>query len=146
MQNQTEQILNNLVKSLEIPDNAKEKAEKRYESIGNWLSREKSTLAQFNPEFYSQGSIRLNTTIKPLKDDEEYDLDAVCLLNNLNVDICTQKNVKELIGYELDLYVKANNFNKPLDEGKRCWTLKYSDSAQFHMDVCYLQFLMKKVL
>ena len=135
MQNQTEQILNNLVKSLEIADTAKEKAEKRYENIGNWLSRKESVLVEFNPEFYSQGSIRLGTTIKPLNDNEEYDLDAVCLLNNLSIDICTQKKVKELIGYELRLYVKANNFNKPLDEGKRCWTLEYSDSAQFHMDI-----------
>ena len=135
MKNKTEQILNNLVKSLEIPDNAKEKAEKRYENIGNWLSRKESVLAKFNPEFYSQGSIRLGTTIKPLNEDEEYDLDAVCLLNNLNVNICTQKQLKEFIGSELRLYVKANNFNKPLDEGKRCWTLEYSDSAQFHMDI-----------
>ena len=24
---------------------------------------------------------------------------------------------------------------KPLREGRRCWTLNYSDGAQFHMDV-----------
>jgi len=131
----TEKFLINFVISLEISDSAKEKAEKRYESIGNWLSREESVLVDFKPEFYSQGSIRLGTTIKPLNKDGEYDLDAVCLLNNLRVDICPQKSVKELIGHELRLYVKANNFNKPLDEGKRCWTLEYSDSAQFHMDV-----------
>ena len=133
--NKIEIFLENFVKSLEISDSAKEKAEKRYESIGNWLSREESVLVNLKPEFYSQGSIRLGTTIKPINKDGEYDLDAVCLLNNLRVDICTQKKVKELIGHELRLYIKANNFNKPLDEGKRCWTLKYSDSAKFHMDV-----------
>jgi len=134
-QNKIEKFLENFIKSLEISDSAKEKAEKRYESIGNWLSREESVLVDFKPEFYSQGSIRLGTTIKPLNEDGEYDLDAVCLLSNLRLDVCTQKNVKKLIGHELRLYVKANNFNKPLDEGKRCWTLEYSDSAQFHLDI-----------
>lgn len=130
-----EKVLNNLVKSLEISRTAQEKAEKRYTSIGDWLNREDSELYKFSPEFYSQGSIRLGTVIKPLTDDEEYDLDAVCLLSNLEVTSCTQETIKKLVGNELQLYVKANNFQKPLNEGKRCWTLEYSDSAQFHMDV-----------
>ncbi len=131
----TENFLYNFAKSLEISDTAQQNATKRYESIGNWLSREESLLAKYEPEFYSQGSIRLGTAIKPLNEDGEYDLDAVCLLNKLNVNNSSQQQVKDLIGYELRLYVKANNFQKPLGEGKRCWTLEYSDSAQFHMDV-----------
>lgn len=131
----TEKILNNLANSLEIPENAQEKAENRYTSIGTWLGRDESLLAPYKPEFYSQGSIRLGTVIKPLNKDEEYDLDAVCLLNNTGVDASTQKSIKDLVGYELKKYMQANNFQKPINEGKRCWTLKYSDSAQFHMDV-----------
>lgn len=135
MSENTEEVLNNLAKSLEIEKNAQEKAENRYISIGNWLNRKDSKLAEFEPEFYSQGSIRYGTVIKPLTDDEEYDLDAVCLLNNLSVDNCTQKRIKQLVGDELQLYIEDNNFQKPLSEGKRCWTLKYADSAQFHMDI-----------
>lgn len=131
----TEKFLQNLVKSLEITDTAQQKAEDRYLSIGNWLSREDSLLAQFQPEVYSQGSIRLGTTIRPLNEDEEYDLDAVCILNNLGVSHASQKQIKELVGHELKLYVKANNFENPLNEGKRCWTLQYADTAQFHMDI-----------
>jgi hypothetical protein len=131
----SESFLNNFVNSLTIPQKTREKAENRYESIGNWLNRPDSTLIDFKPEIYSQGSIRLNTTIKPLNEDGEYDLDAVCCLSNLSVNTLTQKQLKELIGYELDLYIKSNNFKKPLDEGKRCWTIEYSDSEQFHMDI-----------
>ena len=130
-----ERFLHNFAKSLEISDTAQQKATNHYESIGNWLGREESLLAIYEPEFYSQGSIRLGTAIKPLNEDDEYDLDAVCLLNKQSVNNSSQQQVKELIGYELRLYVKANNFQKPLDEGKRCWTLEYSDSAQFHMDI-----------
>lgn len=131
----TENFLQNFVKSLEISDTAQQKAEERYVSIGGWLGREGSLLAQFKPELYSQGSIRLGTTIRPLNENEEYDLDAVCLLNSLGVNSATQKQIKELVGHELKLYVKANNFQNPLDEGRRCWTLQYSDKAQFHMDI-----------
>lgn len=135
MSENVEKVLNNLVESLEISQTTQEKAENRYTSIGNWLSREDSKLSKFVPEFYSQGSIRLGTVIKPLTDDEEYDLDAVCLLNNLGVNSCSQEQIKKLVGDELQLYIKANNFQKPLNEGKRCWTLEYADSAQFHMDI-----------
>jgi len=131
----TEKFLNNFAKSLEISHTAQEKAESRYESIGDWLNREESSLVEYSPEFYSQGSIRLGTAIKPLKEDDEYDLDAVCLLYTKNVKNSTQEEIKTLVGDELELYVKKNAFKKPLDEGKRCWTLEYSDSAQFHMDI-----------
>lgn len=130
-----EKFLNNFVESIRITDSAFEKAEARYKSIGNWLNREESELVKFEPEIYSQGSIRLNIAIKPLNDDEDYDLDAVCLLNKLAVNKITQEELKRIVGKELLLYVKENGFVKPLYEGKRCWTLQYSDSAQFHMDI-----------
>jgi len=131
----TEKFLNNFAKSLEISNTAQKEADSRYKSIGEWLNREESSLVEYEPEFYSQGSIRLGTAIKPLKEDDEYDLDAVCLLYTKNVKNSTQEEIKILVGNELELYVRKNAFKKPLDEGKRCWTLEYSDSSQFHMDI-----------
>lgn len=90
-----EKFLNNFVESIRITDSAFEKAEARYKSIGNWLNREESELVKFEPEIYSQGSIRLNISIKPLNDDEDYDLDAVCLLNKLAVNKITQEELKK---------------------------------------------------
>ncbi len=113
-----ESFLNNFVESIRITDSAFEKAEARYKSIGDWLNREKSALVKYEPEIYSQGSIRLNIAIKPLQDDEEYDLDAVCLLNKLAVNTISQEELKRIVGEELDLYVKEKGFIKPLYEGK----------------------------
>lgn len=128
-------IINTLAESLEISEKTFESANKRYVSLGQWLNRDDSKIKMYAPEVYSQGSIRLGTAIKPINPDDDYDLDAVCLLNNINQKIYTQKNVKELVGYEVKKYVTANNFNKEADEGKRCWTIEYADSTQFHLDI-----------
>ncbi|WP_368514732.1 cyclic GMP-AMP synthase DncV-like nucleotidyltransferase [Rhizobium sp.] len=37
-----------------------------------------STVRQYDPQVYCQGSFRLGTAIRPLTDDEEYDVDSVC--------------------------------------------------------------------
>jgi hypothetical protein len=39
------------------------------------------------------------------------------------------------VGAEVALYAKARNKTKPPEEGRRCWTLSYTDGAQFHMDI-----------
>ncbi|MFY9071751.1 nucleotidyltransferase [Aliarcobacter butzleri] len=130
-----EDILNDLVESLEISSKVQEKAENRYKSLGDWLDRESSSLKKYEPQIYSQGSIRLGTVIRPLNEDGEYDLDSVCVLKKLNVSQLSQKKLKELIGIEIKAYVKANNFNNDMKEGKRCFTIEYADEEQFHMDI-----------
>lgn len=93
-----EDILNDLVESLEVSSKVQEKAENRYKSLGDWLDRETSSLKKYNPQIYSQGSIRLGTVIRPLNEDDEYDLDSVCVLKELNVSQLSQKKLKEWSG------------------------------------------------
>jgi hypothetical protein len=53
-------------------------------------------------------------------------------MKNLSKELVTQKQLKDMVGDRL----KANErYRKMLDEGNRCWTLKYADSARFHMDI-----------
>ena len=47
----------------------------------------------------------------------------------------TQERLKNLVGKEIKTYARAHSMNSPAKEGKRCWTLSYSDEAQFHMDI-----------
>ena len=47
----------------------------------------------------------------------------------------TQKQVKELVGRELEKYRKARQIEQRLDEKRRCWRLLYKDSMSFHIDV-----------
>jgi len=129
-------ILDSLVDNLQISDDTYKKAQDRYTNLGNWLNRDNSTIKIYSPEIYSQGSIRLGTAIKPIDPDDDYDIDAVCVLSKYAYKSSyTQKKIKELVGKEVKSYVNANNFNKEAQEAKRCWTIEYADSEQFHMDI-----------
>ncbi|MCL4473784.1 MAG: nucleotidyltransferase [Actinobacteria bacterium] len=130
--------LNNLFRgvteALDIPESRYKQAEERYQAIGKWLGRNESSVAALAPEIYPQGSFRLGTVIKPISDAEEYDIDLVCKLD-LSKEKISQKQLKELVGAEIKSYASANSMGSDPEEGHRCWTLNYSEDAQFHMDV-----------
>jgi hypothetical protein len=127
-------ILKEIADALDIPPSKFEEAKDRYESIGDWLDRDASTLARYEPAISPQGSFLLGTVTRPLTDAEEYDVDLVCVLKATKAEF-TQKSLKEAVGHEVALYAKARNMAKRPEEGRRCWTLHYADDAQFHMDV-----------
>jgi len=127
-------LLQVIAEALDIPESSYEQAVKHYEAIGAWLERDKSTVACYNPEVYSQGSFLLGTVTKPVSGAEEYDIDLVSELNLHKVRI-SQKTLKELVGNEIKSYARANNMSSRPEESRRCWTLNYADSAQFHADI-----------
>jgi hypothetical protein len=75
------ELLENISNELDIPENHFKQAEERYKAIGRWLLREDSTVAEYNPDIYPQGSFLLGTMIKPVTEKEEYDIDLVCKLD-----------------------------------------------------------------
>ncbi|WP_164873753.1 nucleotidyltransferase [Mesorhizobium sp. M7A.F.Ce.TU.012.03.2.1] len=132
---ESEEFLEDLAEELSVPPGRYEQAERSYNSLGEWLLRDASSVRQYGPKVYVQGSFRLGTTIRPSNDAEEYDIDSVCEFQKLSNSSLTQQQLKVLLGAEIDAYRKAQSMNKPLREGRRCWVLNYADGAQFHMDV-----------
>lgn len=130
-----EDYLDALADEIAISETRYEQACRSYSSLGAWLHRPESTVVQFDPQVYVQGSFRLGTAIRPLNDEEEYDVDSVCLLRTLGSGDLTQKQLKMLVGDEIKAYRKAQSMAKPVREGRRCWVLDYADGAQFHMDI-----------
>lgn len=136
MPNQSNQIvLEKILEAIELPDSAYEKAERRYKDLGEWLHRDESKCSKFEPKISPQGSFRLGTANRPLK-DEQYDLDMSC---NLQVGItkssATQQQLKQLVGEDLQAYRKARGIQEELAEKRRCWRLDYADDVSFHMDI-----------
>ncbi|WP_206057420.1 nucleotidyltransferase [Nitratireductor sp. XY-223] len=127
-------VLEAIAEAIDIPPSQYEAAVSRYESLGNWLDRNGSTIAQYDPEIAPQGSFLLGTVTRPLGDGEEYDVDLICVLKATKKDF-TPKGLKEAVGHEVKLYAKAQSMSNRPEEGRRCWTLHYADDAQFHMDV-----------
>ena len=128
----TEELLEDLAASLQVPTSRYAAAERSYKSVGDWLHREASSVGQADPNVYIQGSFRLGTAIRPMSDKEDYDVDLVCELL-LSKSRLTQAQLKALLGEELKAYAEARGMKAP-EEGRRCWTQDYADGAQFHMD------------
>ena len=125
-----------MTKLLELPPSAYEKAEERYQSLGQWFDRKESKISAYNPHIFPQGSFRLGTAIRPLNESDEYDLDLACKLRDgISKGNYTQKDLKELIGSELKAYRKAHNIENKLEPKHRCWRLEYRDALNFHMDI-----------
>lgn len=126
-------FLESLAEVLDITPTQFEDAKASYEAVGSWLSRDESPIAKFNPVIYPQGSFRLGTVIKPIADEDNFDVDVVCLLKNLPNEI-SQKDLKQMVG---DTLKSNSDYERMLrrTEGRRCWTLQYSDSRKFHIDI-----------
>ena len=126
---QFSQILTQIAEVLDISDSKYEEAKKRYEAIGDWLGKEDSSLNQYSPVIYPQGSFRLGTVVKPINDKDEYDIDLVCELK-INKEQTTQENLKDIVGNRIKDNEKYKQIIKP---GRRCWTLDYAN--EFHIDI-----------
>lgn len=133
---QKQVIIDNMVKLLDLPDSAYEKARKRYEDLGDWFDRNESVVSENKPHIFPQGSFRLGTAIRPLDESEEYDLDLACKLKEgISKETHTQQSLKELIRVELEAYRTARGIKNDLEPKHRCWRIEYQDDLSFHMDI-----------
>lgn len=126
------EILEDLGSALDITESQHDAVVKSYQAVGTWLANEKSPLAIYEPEILPQGSFLFDTVIKPVDEKDDIDIDLVCRLVGKQKD-WTQYGLKKVVGDR----IKANGmYEKILEkEGRRCWTLKYSDKSNFHMDI-----------
>ena len=132
---QAEAYLESLAKALDIPTSRYEQAEKSYKSLGDWLHRGGSSVRNYEPDVFVQGSFRLGTVIKPQSDEEQYDVDCACTLTKLDKSDLSQSTLKNMLGEEVEAYRKSKGMSKPAEPKQRCWRLEYADGAQFHMDI-----------
>lgn len=129
-------ILVNLAEELDISPTKYKQAVDRYTAVGDWLNDGKYEGVYEELDVYPQGSFRLGTVIRPLKNGKKsgYDIDLVCQLPLLR-----KSTSPEILKNDVGDRLKGNGkYWKMLDkEGRRCWTLLYSeeDGIGFHLDV-----------
>jgi hypothetical protein len=125
-------MLDEIANLITISDSLFRSAEEKYQAVGMWLGEDRSPLAVYSPIIYPQGSFLIGTVTKPLGERDEYDIDLVLELL-LSKDTITQKRLKNMAG---DRLKDHEVYRRMLDEeGKRCWTLIYADSAKLHLDI-----------
>ncbi len=126
-------LLERLADELDVSPSKYEDAKQRYDALGAHLQASGYELARYDPVIYPQGSFAIGTANKPIGDGD-YDVDAVCLLH-LSMLSTDQRQLKAMVGDRLkDSKVYARMLD-PRDGGRRCWTLRYADDSQFHLDL-----------
>jgi hypothetical protein len=130
---QFNEILEEMGNNLDITQSQYNAAVTSYQAVGLHLAKHDSPLGKYSPEILPQGSFMLGTMIKPIHEDDDLDIDLVCQLVGKEAN-WTQFDLKRIVGEQLRSHATyAGMIKEP--EGRRCWTLEYSEQANYHMDI-----------
>src|SRR5436190_22909342 len=91
------QFFERIAQELDIPDALHEDAIVQYEDVATWISAVDSLLAVYEPSVYPQGSFRLGTVVRPISEEDHYDIDLVCNLV-IAKENTSQAELKKLLG------------------------------------------------
>lgn len=120
-------VLEAICVSLQITPTQFKSANEKYAAVGDWLGKEDSPLATYYPHIFPQGSLHLDTTVKP-RGQNEFDLDAVCKL------YITGRPDPQVVFDMVWNRLYANKTYRPLiDRKRRCVRVNYAN--EFHLDV-----------
>ena len=123
-------LLEEVCIALQLSDSQFSLAQQRYHAIGDWLGAAGSALEHLAPRIYPQGSIAVQTTVRPRRDHDEsaeFDIDLVCELGACDL---SPLDLLERVGQRL---AKHGTYRHMLEPLKRCWRLNYA--GEFHLDV-----------
>ena len=124
--NNIDNMLRRIAKELEISKTEFDKAVQSYGAVGTYLD---NNIPEYDIRVVPQGSFSLGTVIKPITDKDEYDIDLVAIIEN---QFSSARELKNIVG---DALKASDRYSDKLKEGKRCWTIEYADSSQYHMDI-----------
>jgi hypothetical protein len=114
---------------LDIRLEVRKEIELLYNTLATHLCRPESSLQEYDPKIYPQGSFRIQTVVKPFANTGDIDVDIVCELN-IEKESISKADLKKLLGDELKLF-KYENIR--IKESGRCWTIFVGD--KLHIDV-----------
>jgi len=128
-------LLDGIASRLDISPTKYKQAVDRYTAVSNWIAEGKFDGVE-DIHFYPQGSFRLGTVIRPIRNgqDTDYDIDLVSEFLVSKSSISPQE-LKDMVGARI---AENEMYKKMLDEeGRRCWKLLYTeqDGVGFHLDV-----------
>ena len=129
---QIEDILLEIEERIDISDKLFEDANNEYKALGRWIDKKTDEDgSNYIVNIYPQGSFALGTVVKPISDEDDYDLDLVCEI--LNGDSLTPDQLKNHVSKAwLTSYRRSST---EIEEKRRCWHVEYDEVPNFHMDV-----------
>ncbi|MPT36208.1 MAG: nucleotidyltransferase [Flavobacterium sp.] len=137
---QREELLARIAQELQLDKTRMEKMESAYRAVTELLKKDETFFNNLEIEIYSQGSVRIGTTVKPIS-DEDFDLDTV-----LHIYDIFSNHTPEQVYNELVRVIESDGYYKSIREKKnRCVRLNYK--SDFHMDIlpaCMPSYFEKK--
>jgi len=103
-------------------------AEDRYKAIAKYLETDGSPFNKYRPDIYPQGSMRLNTTVKPI--DGPHDLDFVL---QLSVHYKVYEDPMRLINGLYAYMCNSDIYRSMTTKLNRCVRVEYKDD--FYLDI-----------
>ncbi|MBZ5524315.1 MAG: nucleotidyltransferase [Acidobacteriia bacterium] len=120
-------LLFNVCDTLQLSPTQHQKAEDRYHAITKVINAENSPFWLWDSKVYSQGSMRLRTTVKPI--DTPHDLDLVCEFDVSHKDI----NPMVLLEGMYTLFSEHGVYGGMVTKRNRCVRIEYKD--EFWLDI-----------
>ena len=124
-------LLSELADEIDITESQEGAIKRAYNAVADWLNKNDAEISKHDVYIFPQGSMMYGTAIKPI-DENDYDIDLVCEFRK-NVNYLKPSYVKTSVGKRIRENERYKEMLQP--EGRRCWTLQYSDTLNFHMDI-----------
>lgn len=119
-------LLSQIIETLDITKTQYVNIESAYSCVGNYLSDGDDPLLK-EVVIYPQGSVRLNTTVKP-KNKEEYDIDLICYLLH-----ATETDYTGVITAIRQRLQSHNTYKDLLSDLPRGFRINYA--GDYHLDI-----------
>lgn len=121
-------LFSKLVQTIDISDTMFERASFEYKALGKWID---SVTPDYQISIYPQGSFALGTVVKPITEDDDYDLDLVCeFLRQYGL---SAKQLK--VDVVKPLLMNYKRISGDIIEKRKCWHVDYEEIKNFHMDI-----------
>ncbi|WP_430969422.1 SMODS domain-containing nucleotidyltransferase [Serratia nevei] len=119
-------LLSQIIETLDLTKTQYANIESAYNGVGTFLSEGDDPLLQ-DAVIYPQGSVRLNTTVKP-KNEEQYDIDLICYLPH-----ATQADYTGVISAIRQRLESHKTYKTLLSELPRGFRINYA--GDYHLDI-----------
>jgi len=120
-------LLFDVCDNLQLTETQHGKAEDRYKAIARVISAANSPFSLWDSTVYSQGSMRLRTTVKPIS--TPHDLDVVCEFDVSHLSV----NPMDLLDDMFDLFEDHGVYGGMVSKKNRCIRIEYKD--EFWLDL-----------
>jgi hypothetical protein len=125
---QIDDLLDKMAQSVQLDNSRYQRMKQHYEAVQNWIEGDEKFFKPYKYDVYPHGSVRIQTTVKPISKDE-FDLDiAIHLKSELSAH--TPQRIYDELKRRL---MEHETYQSMLEPKNRCLRLNYA--KDFHMDI-----------